>query len=166
MALDAFGYDPERGDRQLEDYLYDVCIARRLSRHDPDDLRKLVEWAGYQDDLNKNATLANIRTALDAGAVCVVHGYSTGFGHVWVISGYRPYAPGGFICQDPWGEWHRWGYDHAGGDNVCYSDRMVAACCGAWSYGQAMELYDDPNFRPSLATGIWLHVIGPRAKGV
>jgi hypothetical protein len=161
MALHAFGYDPERGDRQLEDYLYDVTLARKLSRHEPDDLKKLVEWAGYQDDLNKDASLSDIRKALLSLRVCVVHGFSTGFGHVWVISGCQS---GGFICQDPWGEWHRWGYDPAGGKDVVYSDRMIAACCGAWSYGQAMDLYDDPDFKPEAVTGIWLHVIGPKAK--
>ncbi len=164
MALHAFGYDPERGDRQLEDYLYDVCIARDLSRHDPDDLKRLVEWAGYCDDLNKEATLVDIRSALDDGRVCVVHGYSTGEGHIWVISGYGVKS---FVCQDPWGEWSRWGFNPSGGQDVRYSDRMIAACCGAWTYGQAMDLYDDPDFEPSSVKSIWLHVIGPKrtAKG-
>jgi hypothetical protein len=164
MALAHFGYNPERGDRQLEDYLYDVCDARGLSRHEAKDLKALVEWAGFEDAYNPAASLADIRAALDDGKVCVIHAFSTNFGHIFVIDGYSDRF---FNCQDPWGEWHPWFYTRNGGKDEKYSDRMIGACAGSWSYGQAQDLYDDPKFDPNSVKSIWLHVIGPKrtAKG-
>lgn len=156
MALAYLGYDPPDAKGQLEDWLYNKCMILGYSRHDPQGLKKLVEWTGHKDDLNLDASLEDIREALKAGKPCVVHGYSTGFGHVWEINGF---GDRGFICNDPWGEWHPWWYDPAGGRDVIYSDRMIAACCGSWSLGQAMELYSSPSFKAESIKGIWLHVI-------
>jgi hypothetical protein len=163
MALHHFGYDPsERGDRQLEDYLYDVATARGYSRHEPSGLKKLIEWAGYTDRLILEASLGDIRREIDQDRVCIIHAYSTGFGHIFVVDGYDGRV---FNCQDPWGEWHPWWYGD-GGEDVRYSDRMIAACAGSWSYGQAQAVYSDSESDPADVGSIWLHSIGPRVEGV
>jgi pentatricopeptide repeat protein len=156
MALHYWGIRGDGSQKQLEDQLYKRCEDLGLSRHAPYDLKALIEtYPGCKDYFEEHGTLSLIRSAIDKGQVCIVHGYSTGFGHIFVISGYDDT---GFICQDPWGEWSPWFYTPDRGKDTHYSNRMIAACCSAYSYGEAIDLYNSMNSdQRESATGIWLH---------
>ena len=142
---------------QLEDQMYRRCENWGWSRHSPYGLKTLVEsYPGCKDDFTDRGSLSDIRKAINNGKPCIVHGYSTGFGHIFVIRGYEDNE---FICNDPWGEWFPWYY--AGkGDSVKYSDRMIVACCDSYSQGEAMERYSTMDVNDlDKASNIWLHRI-------
>jgi uncharacterized protein YvpB len=158
MALYYWGIRGDGSQPQLEDQLYQRCEERGLSRHSPLDLKALVEtYPGCHDDFTDNGSIPLIRKALDEGRVCVVHTYTTGFGHIFAVSGYDNL---GFICQDPWGEWSPWTYANTIGKDVHYSKKMIAAVCSAFSYGEAIDLYGSmTDAQVESAHGIWLHRI-------
>jgi hypothetical protein len=156
MALYYCGIRGDGSQKQLEDQLYKRCEEKGLSRHSPWDLKELIEsYPGCKDDFTENGSLPLIRKALDEEKVCIVHAYTTGFGHIFVINGYNDR---GFICQDPWGEWSPWWYVCTNGKDVHYSNKMIAATCSSFSYGEAIDLYGSlSNAGIESAQGIWLH---------
>ncbi|WP_088889101.1 C39 family peptidase [Leptolyngbya ohadii] len=162
MCLYHLGIRGDNSHKQLEDQMYQRCLQNGWSRHTPDGLKKLIQsYPGCKDDLMLNASLADIRSALDAGIPCIVHGYFTGFGHVIVLRGYDK---ANFYVNDPWGEWYPWGYDQTvSGEKLRYSNRAIAACCHCYSLGEAKERYarmSDQNMESERS--IWLHRVSRR----
>lgn len=125
---------------QLEDQMYQRCVEHNWDRHSPQGLKNLIEsYPGCKDDLTLTGSLPDIRKALDEGKPCIVHGYFTGSGHVIVIRGYNNVD---FIVNDPYGEWFPNGYrTDMTGEKCKYSKRAIAACCHAYSQGEALNLY-------------------------
>lgn len=142
MCLKYLGIKGDGSYGQIEDQLYAHCEIVGWSRHDPYDLKKLAEsYPGIRDNLTQTGTLNDIRTAIDKGHPCVVHGYFTRFGHIVVICGYDDQ---GFIVNDPYGEWCEAGYDtQACGKALHYSSGLIARVCSP-------ESIDNPQ-------NIWLH---------
>ena len=140
MCLSYLGFNPKRNG-QLEDYLYEVCDREGFDRHSLWGLKALIEYCGFKSDTTEQGTLQQIRTAIDAGQPCIVHGYFTDFGHIIAIAGYDET---GVIVHDPYGEWHDWGYDtDASGEGLHYSYELISRVCSP-------ESQDDPRH-------IWLH---------
>ncbi len=52
-----------------------------------------------------SGTLEDFREAISAGAVVIVHGYFTVYGHVPVVNGID--SDGNYIVNDPAGRWSR-----------------------------------------------------------
>ncbi|MBD2039231.1 C39 family peptidase [Microcoleus sp. FACHB-672] len=92
---------------QFEDELYQYALDNNLSRHDPQDLAKIVRAYGCCDNFKDNGNIEEVKEWLAGGNPCVTHGYFTSFGHIIVIVGYDD---GGFIVHDPYGEWFASGY--------------------------------------------------------
>lgn len=162
MALAAFGLKGD-GSGQLEDQVSRYADNNGIDYQSVDGLRALCDIfgkpVGVSDRPLVDACLRDIRSAIDAGQLCVLHTYSTHSGHVLVVSGYES---GRFLVQDPWGEWYRDGYRNTSGRDLWYSDCLLGAICTAHSYTEAMRLYDS---QPSPHTvegwgGMWVHRIG------
>ena len=119
MCLNYHGVDPVP-EKQLEDELYQYMIDNKKSRHSGWHLA----WAAenfpkhvgsdvvIKDVFKENGTLDELKQAIAEGNPCVVHGFFTKFGHIVAISGYDDK---GVFIEDPWGEWHSWGYDNSPG---------------------------------------------------
>lgn len=135
---------PRREGAQLEDELYLKLEDMGRSRHNPYDLKYLIEtYPGYKDVFRENGTFADIRGAIDAGHPVIVHGYFTSFGHIVVIRGYDD---AGFLVNDPYGEWFSSGYDNArSGERLHYSHDLIARTCS-------------PESRSNPAN-IWIHTV-------
>jgi uncharacterized protein YvpB len=146
MCLRYFGIVGDGSESQLEDQLYDKCDQLGLDRHDPYELKKLIETfygKRVQDDFKPNGTLEDIKVALNKDQPCIVHGYFTRSGHVIVIKGYDEK---GFIVNDPYGEYYATGYDTSvSGEGLHYSYDLIAGVCSPES-----------KYNP---TDIWLHRI-------
>lgn len=93
-------------------------------------------------------TLAELRDWVTQGIgyEAIIHGMTTGSGHVWGVSDYRDHHFGGgqFLCDDPWAEFdfpsHR--YLNRSGDDVAYSALGIYAyCVVAWTEAQAIAAY-------------------------
>jgi uncharacterized protein YvpB len=157
MALYYLGIRGDKSRGQLEDQLYDRAERLGIDRHSSDGLRTLLQtYPGVIDDLTLFGTFDDIRKAIDKKQPCIVHGYPTRSGHIWVIRGYDS---SGFLCNDPWGEWSPNGYITEDGENVHYSTRAIGALCTTDSYEQAMDLYNsnrEIKFQVGIS-GIWLH---------
>jgi hypothetical protein len=131
----------------------------------PDGIKKLLEGLGLIDNLKMNAKLSDITRSLDAGEVCILHGYWTGSGHILVIRGYSD--NGDFWVNDPHGEWFYAGY-HVNsqlqpdnkGENKLYSRRLISTASNTFSLRAALDAYDtwDSDQIESTAT-MWLHRI-------
>lgn len=114
---------------QFEDELYNYALDQGLSRHDPNDLAKIVRDYGCNDRFTVNAELDEVKDWLAAGKPIVTHGYFTSFGHIVVIAGYDET---GFIVHDPYGEWTSSGYrTDLSGKYLHYSYGMIARTCMA-----------------------------------
>jgi len=135
---------PRREGTQLEDELYVKLESLGRSRHNPYDLKYLIEtYPGYKDVFRENGSFADIRSAIDAGHPTIVHGYFTSFGHIIVIRGYDDT---GFLVNDPYGEWFSTGYDNSrSGERLHYSHDLIARTCS-------------PESRSNPAH-IWLHTV-------
>jgi len=128
MCMAFFGHPQTSGGRQLEDELYEYMINNGLSRHSPDDLRKVLIQYGYKDDFQPDAKWSEVKAWLDRGKPCITHGWFTQSGHIIVIVGYNSR---GWIVHDPYGEWHKDGYDtQTSGANLVYSYAMMKDVCG------------------------------------
>lgn len=122
------------GQGQLEDQMFDWMSYHGLDRHSPIDLVEVIAWKGLKDDFRADASWEAVKAWLKAGNPCIAHGYFTRSGHILVIRGYDDSAydgRGAWIVNDPYGEWHRNGYDTSvSGENLLYSYEMMANICG------------------------------------
>lgn len=113
---------------QLEDELTDYCYANHLDPQSPFGLQELIKKHGYADDFQLDAKWADVKSWLNGGNPCIVHGYFTKSGHIVTIIGYNDR---GFIVHDPYGEWWQSGYDtKVSGAGLLYSYAMMREVCG------------------------------------
>jgi uncharacterized protein YvpB len=134
MCLEYFGIKSQDPNQQLEDELYLYCQDKGYDRHSPEDLARLVQDYGCQDDFQYKAKWQDVKTWLSKGYPAIVHGYFTGSGHIIAIIGFNDQ---GFIVNDPYGEWFESGYDtNANGGGLIYSYEMMERLCGPDSDGQ------------------------------
>jgi hypothetical protein len=127
MALWYLGIRGDGSLPQLEDQLYQLCLDKRLSRHSPIDLAKLVKLKGKTDAFKQNATLTEINQSIDNNKPTVIHGYFTRSGHIIECHGY---TRTGFICHDPYGD-YKDGYTGKpeSGKDVFYSTQIIRNVC-------------------------------------
>jgi uncharacterized protein YvpB len=127
MALDFLGISRKTISGQFEDELYRYTLDNGLSRHDPNDLVRVVEAYGGHDNFRQDASIEDVKAWLAAGKPIVIHGYFTSFGHIIVARGYDQ---NGFIVNDPYGEWTPSGYrTDLSGDGINYSYSMIKRLC-------------------------------------
>ena len=129
MCMAYFGH-PIRSTwgEQLEDELYQFCLANSLSRHEPHDLEALAKLYGYQNRFDPEAYWDEVKAWLENGRPCIIHGWFTRFGHIMVIKGYNN---DGWIVNDPYGKWNEWGYDTSvSGKDLVYPYDMMLNLCG------------------------------------
>ena len=126
MCLDYLGVRSRESGMQLEDELYEFCLANGLSRHSPEHLAKLIQLYGRHSNFTFNGSLELARKHLATGMPCIIHGYFTSFGHIVVLTGYNA---DGFFVHDPWGEWTSSGYLKDGGSNLHYSNNLITKTC-------------------------------------
>lgn len=151
--------------KQFEDDVKNRFDSLGLDHGAPNDIRLLIERFGLRDNLTVSGRVSDITRALDAGEVCILHGYWTDFGHILVIRGYTD--SGAFYVNDPAGEWFYGGYSYnksSGpdnkGENKVYSRKLLSSAGNAFSLREALSFYDnwDSNKIESTAT-MWLHRI-------
>ena len=147
---------------------YEDDVKKRFDRlgidhGSPDGIRRLLEGLGLRDDLTLNASLSDITRSLDSGEICILHGFWTPPGHIFVIRGYN--NNGDFFVNDPNGEWFYAGYRKNSrlspdnkGENKLYSRRLISSGGNAFSLREALRFYDiwDISDIESTAT-MWLH---------
>jgi uncharacterized protein YvpB len=127
MAMAYFKIKAKVGVGQLEDELYRYMEKNGLSRWEPDDLAKMASDYGLKDDFTMRGRLSDIRKAIAAGYVCIIHGYFTSFGHIMIVRGYDDT---GFFVNDPYGEWTSSGYrNDLSGENLYYSNGLIQSKC-------------------------------------
>ena len=147
MVLSYFGFKGT-GEGQFEDQLYTFLEDTGRSRHDPQDLKWLIETYSRRakrpliDDFRPNHTFQAVQRHLDAGYPAIAHGYFTRFGHILVVVGYDAK---GFFVHDPWGAWGPAGYDH---DKTGKDDYFL--------YGTFTRLVEDYP-----GSGGWFHLVRP-----
>ena len=146
MCLHHLGMDPKPGGEQLEDVLYRRLETEGRSRHNPYDLKALIEsYPGFKDIFRENGSFDAIRSSIDAGNPVIIHGYFTSFGHIIVIRGYDER---GFIVNDPYGEWFSSGYDNSrSGDGLHYSYGLIARTCSPESVNDPRHIWYHTVFR-------------------
>lgn len=132
MVLAYYGFKGT-GQGQFEDQLNRWLVARGLSRHSPQDLKRLImeytkgTFKPLDDDFRAYAKWEDAKKHLDAGHPLISHGYYTRSGHIIVIRGYDDR---GFFVNDPYGEYFKHGYDtSASGENLHYSYEMMNRVC-------------------------------------
>lgn len=127
MVMNYFKIRKRTNAVQLEDELYRYMEDQNLSRHDPGDLATMAKAYGLKDELTLRGSQTDIRKAIAEGKPCIIHGYFTSFGHIITIIGYDP---NGFIVNDPFGEWHSYGYEEGPyGDGLHYSNNLIQGTC-------------------------------------
>lgn len=127
MCLDYFKVRPKQPGQQLEDELFEYVWDNKLSRHDPQDLAKVVRAYGCQDRFTYCATIEEVIAWIDRGNPCILHGYFTREGHIVVACGYNST---GLVVNDPNGEYFRRGYDRtASGAGLTYSYGLIKETC-------------------------------------
>jgi uncharacterized protein YvpB len=131
---------PRPSGSQLEDQLYRKLEELGRSRHNPYDLKYLIEtYPGYKDIFRENGTFAGIKTSINAGNPVIIHGYFTRFGHIIVICGYDST---GFLVNDPYGEWFSTGYDTGRtGESLHYSYKLIANTCSPESKANPKNIW-------------------------
>lgn len=146
MCLHHLGMDPKPAGEQLEDVLYRRLESKGRSRHNPYDLKALIDsYSGYKDIFRENGGFAAIRSSIDAGNPVIVHGYFTPSGHIIVIRGYDA---NGFIVNDPYGEWFSSGYDTSrSGAGLHYSYALIARTCSPESASEPRHIWYHTVFR-------------------
>lgn len=95
-----------------------------------------------------DGSLAELRDWVSRGTgyEAIIHGMTTGSGHVWGVSDYADGGLGGgrFLCDDPWAEFNfpEHTYTNHTGDDVVYSALGIYAyCVVAWTENQAIQAY-------------------------
>ncbi|NEP46509.1 MAG: C39 family peptidase [Okeania sp. SIO2H7] len=166
MCLKYRGVVGDDSKPQLEDQIFQRAQDIGANIHAPEGIKRIVESYDRTDVLKIDGTLADVKSSIDKDAPVIIHGFFTGPGHIIVIKGYSEDEEV-FFVHDPYGEWHPWWYDlntpnEKKGENLRYSYRAIASCCAAWHYEEAQNLYDNPNFNPSAAKGMWVHSIMPK----
>jgi hypothetical protein len=115
------------GDGQLEDQMYRNMEDWGLSRHNPQDLAILAARYKLHDDFTEFGTIERCQEHLSMGSLCIIHGWFSRSGHIIVLVGYDE---DGFLVHDPYGEWHRGGYDTSvSGAYLHYSYDMIREFC-------------------------------------
>lgn len=107
MCLGFFGVKSQDPNEQLEDELYRYMRDNSLSRHSPHDLAIVVRKYGCVNRFTFDATIDQVKSAIDSGNPCILHGYFTRFGHIVVAVGYNS---AGLLIHDPYGEYFEDGY--------------------------------------------------------
>jgi uncharacterized protein YvpB len=140
MCLHHLGIRGDASYPQLEDQMYQRCIDRGWSRHDPHGLKLLAEsYPNIKDDFTDRATLKDIKEALTSNKPCVIHGYFTRFGHIIVAKGFTNRH---LIVNDPYGEWFDWGYDTSvSGEELPYSWGMISRLCSPESVASPKHIW-------------------------
>jgi GH24 family phage-related lysozyme (muramidase) len=131
---------------QLEDDLYRKMEQRGWDRHDPQQLKRMIEsFPGYKDIFRVDGSFKDIQSSIDAGNPVIIHGYFTQSGHIVVICGYDDT---GFIVNDPNGEWFITGYDKSlSGKMLHYSYGMMAHTCSPESEDQPRNFWYHTVFK-------------------
>lgn len=165
MCLNYFNIPDPGPLPQYEDDVKKRFDRMGIDHGSPEGIKRLLEGLGLIDNLKLDAKLSDIIRALDAGEICILHGYWTGSGHILVIRGYSD--NGDFFVNDPHGEWFYAGYrvnsrfhpDNKG-ENKLYSRRLIASAANAFSLRQALEFYDTwTSDEIESAAMMWLHRI-------
>jgi hypothetical protein len=133
MCLQYLDVARKQTQGQFEDELYNYAIRSNYSRHNPNDLARIVQDYGCRDDFRMDANMDQVKEWLADGKPAVIHGYFTDFGHIVVATGYDE---NGFLIHDPYGEWNGWGYDlnEPNGNNLKgeyqhYSYNLIRRLC-------------------------------------
>lgn len=137
---------PRPSGIQLEDELYRKMETMDRSRHDPYDLKFLIEsYPGYKDIFRENGTFNDIKASINAGNPVIIHGYFTRSGHIIVIRGYDDT---GFLVNDPYGEYFSSGYDTSRrGERLHYSYDLIARTCSPESPNDPKNIWFHKVFR-------------------
>lgn len=163
MCLQYFGVQDPGPRPQYEDDVKARFDKMGIDHGSPDGIRRFLEHFGLRDNLSMNARVGDITRALDAGEVCILHGYWTPSGHILVIRGYTD--NGDFYVNDPNGEWFPGGYRKNSslgpdnkGENKVYSRRLISSAGNAYSYRQALDFYREwDNATIGSTATMWLH---------
>lgn len=145
MCLTYLGM-PHPPGTQLEDALYLKMEKLGWSRHDPHDLKALIDsYPGYKDIFRQNGGFKDIQTSIDAGNPVIIHGYFTKFGHIIVVRGYDDK---GLIVNDPYGEYFSSGYDTSRpGKKLHYSYGLIARTCSPESVANPKNIWYHTVFK-------------------
>ncbi|MGB3533523.1 MAG: C39 family peptidase [Microcoleaceae cyanobacterium] len=144
---------------QLEDYLLQRATNNGWNRFTTTGIKQLAEsFEGIKNHLTEQGTLQDIRNSIDTGWPVVVHGFFTEPGHIIVIRGY---TKEGFLVNDPYGEIMGLSYydTSKSGENLHYSNGLIAAACDSWCYGQARARYPMSDNEAERCTSLWIHRI-------
>ncbi len=134
MVLLYFGIKPKRPNEfaQFEDELYAYTDDHGLNRHDPIDLSRLMQRYGIANSFDSQSNIDAVKAQIAAGKPSILHGYFTQFGHIITAIGYDA---DGLLVNDPYGEWHSWGYDRNNWENGTkgkhqhYSYGLIRSVC-------------------------------------
>jgi GH24 family phage-related lysozyme (muramidase) len=121
MVLAFFGINSKLKP-QLEDELFLKVQEKGWDRYTHDDLDKLFELYGIENEFTTEATWERIKAHLDNGNPVIISGKFTKSGHIIVLRGYDQK---GFFVNDPWGEWFATGYQNKSGENLHYSYKLL-----------------------------------------
>lgn len=140
-----------------------LAIARGSEAGDPHVMGDLLRAKfGSRYDFSANASINQLRFALDRGCHAITHGWFTPVGHIIGISGYS--EKNGklvFRAEDPWFEFDfpSGKFTNRTGDDAQYSAHGIYAyCVSSWSYEGAREIYVRGELLSSKG-GMWLHMV-------
>lgn len=127
MVLLSQGIKPRKPAIQFEDELFEYVYDRKLSRHSPEDIAKVIRAYGCKDRFVWDTTLQEVKQWIYDGFPVILHGMFTRSGHIVVGRGCDE---NGLFVNDPYGEYHRTGYDTtASGECLHYSNGLIADTC-------------------------------------
>jgi hypothetical protein len=126
MCLAYLGVQRRTPGIRFPDELSQYCNKNGLDRHEPVDLKKIVEAYGCKDNFRTTASFEQVKEWVIQGNPAVVHGYFTPTGHIVTVIGYNAK---GFIVNDPYGELM---YSYPGSS---YYDTYASGAGLTYSYG-------------------------------